>query len=399
MNVLYVTKTSLQDDGGGGEKRAREVVSGLTDRNHDVTVVCGRTAKGLDSKTRFGNSEVRHVWCGPEFLLDNGGFGFLLPRYLFAFFSIPVLAYLLAREEFDIVIENMTPYPTLTAVLTRLAAVPIIAVQHEFHGRDSVEMYDPLTGQIQLIVQRLLRVFNYNALIVPSNHVKQQLLEYGIATRRIEVVMNGIECKKYQQSDIDRQPGRIITVGRLCNRKGHRDLLQAFARLHSDAPETLLDIVGAGPQRDALETLAEDLDIKNAVTFHGFVDENEKFRLMNQADLFTFASRQEGFGLVVLEAMAAGLPVVARKLPVYEEFFEDNVHGTLIGDSFEEQFVAQTADLLQDRARIAEIRERNVSTAAEYGWSRTVDGMEAIVLDIATTDKDNTRSVVRGDDD
>jgi len=393
MNLLYVTKTSILDEGGGGEKRAREVISGLADRNHDVTVVCGKTMTGFDQRMRFGDTEVRHVWCGPDFLLDKGRLGFLLPRYLFAFFSVPVVTYLLARKEFDVVIENMTPYPTLTLIVARLVSVPIVAVQHEFHGRESIEMYGPMTGRIQLVVQRLLRVFNYSVLVVPSAHVKKALEEYGTATDRIEVVSNGIEYEKHRASDVERQPSRLITVGRLCTRKGQRDLLEAFTKLHEEAPETKLDIVGAGPQRDALEAQARERGLQDVVRFYGFVGEQEKIRLMNQADLFVFASRQEGFGLAVLEAMAAGLPVIARQLPVYKEFFENGVHGKLISEPFYEQFTTETLDLLNNRARISKIRTRNKSTASEYGWSRTVDGMEGLLLDIATTDNDKRQTV------
>lgn len=398
MKLLYVTKTSLIDDGGGGEERAREVVSGLASRNHDVTVVCGKTKKGLKKNAEYQGCEIRHVWCGPEFLLDKGRLGFLIPRYLFAFCSLPVLVFLFARERFDVTIENMTPYPTLTVILARLFAVPIIAVQHEFHGRDCIDMYDPVTGRIQLVVQRLLRAFSYDTLVVPAAHVKQELKGYGVATDRIEVVPNGIDYEKFRKSDIEQQSEHLVTVGRLCKRKGQDDLLQAFASLQESRPEAHLDIVGAGPRREQLEELTERLDIEDAVTFHGFVDEVEKIRLLNRAEIFVFASRQEGFGLVLLEAMAAGTPVVARKLPVYEEFFEDNVNGVLVDEPFLEQFPSETEELLKDKAKVDQIGRCNQETAANYGWESTVDKMESIALNIGTINKSNRWRVVSKDD-
>jgi glycosyltransferase involved in cell wall biosynthesis len=394
-SVLYVTKTSILGAGGGGEKRAREVVAGLARLGYEPTVVCGRTEPGLARWDEHDGARVRHVTCAPESLLGAGRLGFLLPRYLFAFASVPVLLSLLVREEFDVVVENMTPYPTLTVLLAKLFDVPIVAVQHEFHGRDSLEMYDPVTARIQLVVQHILRLFEYDAIVVPASHAERQLRSYGVATECIEVVPNGIDHEAYSRPEVDREPGRLVTVGRLCERKGQADLLRAFARLHEADPDVHLDVVGKGPQRAQFQRLAGELGVADAVTFHGFVSHDEKVRLLNRATVFVFASRQEGFGLAVLEAMAAGLPVVARRLPVYREFFEDGRHGHLVApDAFETAFGTAVAALLDDEQEWTTISERNRSRAAQYGWDRTTEGMSAVIDAVVSGDAPKRRATV-----
>lgn len=393
--VLYVTKTSIVGEGGGGEKRAREVVSGLARLRYDMTVICGRTEHGLDRWNEYDGARIRHVTCAPESLLGDGRLGFLLPRYLFAFASIPVLLRLLSREEFDVIVENMTPYPTLTVVLAKLFDVPIVAVQHEFHGQDSLKMYDPVTGRIQLVVQNILRIFEYDTIVVPASHAKRQLRDYGVATERIEIVPNGIDHGGYYRPEVERESGRLVTVGRLCERKGQADLLRAFARLHQADSDVHLDIVGKGPQRAHLQELAVELGVEDSVTFHGFVSHDEKVRLLNQAEVFVFASRQEGFGLAVLEAMAVGLPVVARRLPVYEEFFEDRRHGHLVNpDAFETAFETAVRSLLKDEGEWNTISECNRSTAARYGWNRTAEGMSAVIDAVASNDATKPRAAL-----
>jgi len=369
-------------EGGGGEERAREVIGGLADRGNDVTVVCGKTESGLQKRTTYCGCHVRHVWCGPERALGNGRVGFLLPRYLFAFCSIPVLLMMFARFDFDSVVENMTPYPTLTILLAKLFNVPIVAVQHEFHGRDCIEMYGPLTGRIQLVVQRLHRAFRYDAVVVPSTPVKSALETYDIATDRIEVIPNGIHPDRYHRPDIDSTPGRLVTIGRLCKRKGHADILRAFTTIQQTHPETHLDIVGAGPRRAELEDLAAELRVREHVTFHGFVPEEEKIRLLNTAELFVFGSHQEGFGIGILEAMAAGLPIVARNLPVYHDFFDSDVNGVLVAEPFVDNFADASKALLEQDRRI-EIGVRNREVAADYGWDHTVRDMESIITDVS----------------
>lgn len=393
MNLLYVTKTSLVGEGGGGEERAREVIDGLADRGHDVTVVCGKTEAGLEKRTSYRDCQIRHVWCGPERALGDSWIGFLLPRYLFAFCSLPVLIQEFTQSNYDAVVENMTPYPTLTILLAKLFAVPIVAVQHEFHGRDCIEMYGPLTGRIQLVVQRLHRAFRYDAIVVPSSPVKTALEKYDVATDRIEVIPNGIHHEQYHRPDIESNPGRLVTVGRLCKRKGQADLLRGFAKLQESHPRTHLDVVGAGPRRADLKDLAAKLGVRESVTFHGFVSEEEKIRLLNRAELFVFGSHQEGFGIGILEAMAAGLPVVARKLPVYEEFFEDNINGSLVDEPFVENFADSSQTLLETDERRTEIGARNRKAAADYGWEHTVGDTESLLIEIADSSAATERDI------
>jgi glycosyltransferase involved in cell wall biosynthesis len=287
-----------------------------------------------------------------------------------------------ARFGFDSVVENMTPYPTLTILFAKLFNVPIVAVQHEFHGRDCIEMYGPLTGRIQLIVQRLHRAFRYDAVVVPSTPVKSALETYDIATDRIEVIPNGIHPDRYHRPDINSTPGKLVTVGRLCKRKGQADVLRGFAKIQETHPETHLDIVGAGPRRAELEDLAAELGVCEHVTFHGYVPEEEKISLLNTADLFVFGSHQEGFGIGILEAMAAGLPIVARNLPVYHDFFDSDVNGVLVTETFVDNFAdASKAFLEQDRR--TEIGARNREVAAEYDWDQTVRDMESIITEVS----------------
>jgi glycosyltransferase involved in cell wall biosynthesis len=303
-------------------------------------------------------------------------------KVLFAFCSIPILLMTFARSEFDSVVENMTPYPTLTILFAKLFNVPIVAIQHEFHGRDCIEMYGPLTGRIQLIVQRLHRAFRYNAVVVPSKPVKSALETYDIATERIEVIPNGIHPDRYHRPDIDSTPGRLVTVGRLCKRKGQADVLRGFAKIQQTHPRTHLDIVGDGPRRAELEDLAAELRVREHVTFHGFVPEEEKIRLLNTADLFVFGSHHEGFGIGILEAMAAGLPIVARNLPVYHDFVDSDVNGVLVMEPFVDNFADASKALLEQNHR-NEIGARNREVAADYGWDHTVRDMESIISDVS----------------
>lgn len=379
MNILYITKTSLLSDGGGAEERARRVTEGLAEKGHNVKILSGKTDRDLPSKTHLNGCTVQHVKCIPSLLFNWPNLSYYATRYLFAVMSILPLIQILLQDDFDVVVENMTPYPTLSVLLAKIFSVPTVAVQHEFHDESRFKTYDPLTAAIQLIVQNLLRVVRYDAIIVPTQHVMEQLIAYGIPAERLHTIPNGVEAEKYQLDITERDERLLLTVGRINKRKNQETVIRAFSHVRQEFPGLQLAIVGTGPDQARLEQFADDLNVADSITFHGFVSEREKIRLMNKATMFCYSSKQEGFGVVLLEAMAAGLPVVAKQLPVYEEFFEDGTNGSLISKEDPRVFAEEIGHFLKNEELWNEISSRNRSTAAEYSWDATAKQTETVL--------------------
>lgn len=379
MKLLYINNTSFLSGGGGGEERANEITKRLAANGHDVTVLAGKTDPELPTETIDQGRRFRHVTCVPAFVFDYGSLGYFLSRYLFAFVSLPIVCWLLWRAEFDVIVETMTPHPTFAVLAAKLFGVPIVATRHEFFDRSCYDVYDPLTATIQLVVQNFLRVFAYNAIVVPATHVKQRFVEYGVSEERITVIPNGVEYERYRRPAIESDPGRLVVVGRLTKRKRQDRLVRVVRRLHDEGYDVRLDVAGDGPARERLVELVAELDLDAHVSIHGFVDEERKIELLNRAEVFVFASTQEGFGIVLLEAMAAGLPVVAKWLPVYEDFFVDPENGRLLRDDSIAAFADEIEALLDAPAERADIRANNRKTAARYSWDAATDRTERLL--------------------
>jgi len=158
-----------------------------------------------------------------------------------------------------------------------------------------------------------------DATIAVSNDVRDSLVRAaGLPRRRIRVIRNGINLARPPAATDGlppREPGevRIGYFGRLSPEKGVHVLLQAFAALADDVPHARAFIVGDGPDRAALEALAGRLGLGERVRFLGF--RSDARALMGQVDVVAHVPLYEGFGLVVLEAMAAGRPVVTSDAP------------------------------------------------------------------------------------
>ncbi|MHB8843012.1 MAG: glycosyltransferase family 4 protein, partial [Candidatus Aquicultor sp.] len=188
-------------------------------------------------------------------------------------------------------------------------------------------------------------------LIAVSSEIRRCLEdEVGIAPRKIDVIPNGIDMNDWEvyrigdKGAVDSDNKRtgadgkkklglpkdavvLGAVGRLVPFKGHGVLLQSMARVVANHPNAYLVIVGDGPLRGELENQANELGLSDHVKFLGFVDEPGRY--MAALDIFVLPSIKEPFGIVILEAMALGLPVVATSGGGVPDIVTDGVSGLL----------------------------------------------------------------------
>ncbi len=144
-----------------------------------------------------------------------------------------------------------------------------------------------------------------------------------LSSEEVKIIPNGIDVEKFAQKTAERATNLILYIGRLEKRKGVMYLLKAFAELQQTNPDLRLQIAGDGPDRQKLESFAEENGLEN-VEFLGFVDEAKKIELLHLATVFcTPAIYGESFGIVLLEAMASGAVTVASNNPGYTGVLKD----------------------------------------------------------------------------
>lgn len=145
---------------------------------------------------------------------------------------------------------------------------------------------------------------------------------------RIKIVHCGVDPSTYGQNRAEHIPGkRMIFVGRLAGIKGVPLLLEALLRLQDRHPEAHLTLIGDGPERAALATKAKAIGLSEKVTFTGYLGQAEVAEHLNASDLLVLPSFAEGVPVVLMEAMAAHLPVIASRVAGVQELVEDGVSG------------------------------------------------------------------------
>jgi len=221
------------------------------------------------------------------------------------------------------------------ATLLRRAGIVEGPISTGFYGYD-------VTREPRLRGRDLYReLFEDAAVLLPnSDHLASLLRDAGAPPAKIEVHRFGIDPAAFPQVDRSGRdpaaPWRALAVGRLVEKKGFGDLLEALGRLRATEPQLHATIVGEGPLRGELEALARSLGIADRVRFAGWCTPAEVAAAMAEADLLVVPSvtaadgDMEGMPLVILEAMATGLPVVGTRHSGIPEIVLDGITGRIV---------------------------------------------------------------------
>ncbi len=195
----------------------------------------------------------------------------------------------------------------------------------------------------------------------------------GLSTDRFEIVPNGVEVARFA-SVVDARAqtaddaSRLLFVGRIEPRKGLTVLLDAFVRLARRRGDLELDVVGDGPERTAAQRRVP-ADLRARVRFHGRVDDADLLERLAACDVYVSpALGGESFGIVLLEAMAAGRTVVASDLPGYRSVVTDGVDGRLVTPGDPEHLADAIDGLLDDPAARAQLVAAGHERAAAHDW-------------------------------
>jgi glycosyltransferase involved in cell wall biosynthesis len=202
--------------------------------------------------------------------------------------------------------------------------------------------------------------------ISPSNQVKERFAAQGV-TRPIDVIPTGIRGADFQngtpREELQPDDEVCLYMGRLAHEKSLDVVVRVFAAIHQERPRTRLWLVGDGPARASLEQQVKEAGLAGAAHFFGFVDRSTLKDFVASAKLFLFASQTETQGLVLLEAQAGGLPVVAVRASGVDEAVDPGVTGFMVEPGDETSMVEGALKLLKSEKLYQEFSE------AAQSWS------------------------------
>lgn len=281
--------------------------------------------------------------------------------------ALPIAKALHREKPFDIVHAHMLPRDGHAGLLlARALGVPVALT---VHGTDIFHYFIP--GKEPW--KRNIRIAqDVDALMAVSSLLMSRVAPYRGEDRLSRVVQNGVDLSLVP-NDEKRKPRSVISVGTLKARKCMDRTLEAFARLADEYPDATLTIVGIGEMEEQLRARIEQLGLQSRVTLTGGLPHEEVLRRMAQSDLFVLPSWGEGYGIVYIEAMAAGCIAVGAKDEGIADTITDGENGFLVpaGDIDETERVMR--QVFAHPEAYEALRQKGMQSAHGLTWARNAE--------------------------
>lgn len=282
-------------------------------------------------------------------------------RLNFGFLSAARVRRWLHDGAFDVIHIHEPASPSLGLLACWAAQGPIVATFHTSNPRSRamIAAYPILQPALEKI----------NARIAVSEYARRTLVEHlgGDAV----VIPNGVDVGFFARAEPNPawQGGTIGFIGRIDEpRKGLPTLMRALPRILAERPDTRLLVAGRGDEREAVEDLPKSL--RGQVEFLGMVSDEDKARLLCSVDLYVAPNTGgESFGIILVEAMSAGAPVLASDLDAFRQVLDGGAAGQLFPVEDAEELAAAAVRLLGDPERLAELRGLGSRHVRRFDWS------------------------------
>jgi glycosyltransferase involved in cell wall biosynthesis len=245
-------------------------------------------------------------------------------------------------------------------VVAKNLKIPVICTHHtlfEYYLHYVPSMIRPSVEQTRKLMTYWTYLFD--KVIAPTEKIRELLEEWGVPAHKLATIPTGIDTSSFSYPvkwdirkiyNIPEDEKILLFVGRLGKEKNIDFLLRTFKHLLAKRTDVHFVIIGEGAEKEPLESLADELDITKRVYFTGGRDRKDVIDAYNVADIFWFASYSETQGLVILESLTAGTPVVALgRLGVYELLKRKESGGVMLDELDEEAFVDAVVRLLSDK--------------------------------------------------
>lgn len=305
MNIAFAYDCIYPFSHGGGEKRIWELARRLAARGHRVSILGQKWWEGDDTLVREG---VRIVGVAPFRPLFNaaGHRSFSQP----VFYAWHLFRYL-RTHSFDVM--ECSNFPYLSCFAARLAQprTPIVVCWLEIRGLRGWLRYNGITGVFAAVLETIcLRLSGFNT---ANSSVTTSRFP---PDRPIRIIPNGVDYRFFEAARKPSSPFAILNVGRLVPHKRLDMLVDAVARLREEFPSVSLTLVGDGSAKAALVEQVSRLGLESCVKIvDTHPSDDEVMAEYGRASVFVLPSEQEGFGIVLVEAMAAALPCLVRIAP------------------------------------------------------------------------------------
>jgi glycosyltransferase involved in cell wall biosynthesis len=309
---------------GGITSYIINLAKGLKNRGHHVIV----GSSGGSCLKRLEDLGVSHINIPIRTKSE------LSPKVMISFLK---LISFLREKDIQIIHSQTRVTQVLGAWLSFFGGIPFVSTCHGFFKPRLSRKIFPCWGKYVIAISQPVKEHLVNDLKVKERCVK--VIYHGIDSERFKLYVQ--ERPKINDSPV------VGIIARLSDVKGHQYLIRAFKKVLAEIPHAKLLIIGEGPLKKELENLTRELNIEKSVSFMPPVDDS--IRVLSLMDIFVMPSVKEGLGLSIMEAQAAGLPVVAFDVGAISNLIKNEETGILVNFADTEALAQAILSLIKDK--------------------------------------------------
>lgn len=365
-NIVFI-RNGYSTKNSGGDLHGRLLLNEIAKSNNVSIFLPYR-----DEITEYSDS-VNKIHCSTLPLEDKFyGNNFLL--MLIYVYRIFVSILFLRKDNSDLIIasshlfHDIIPLFFIKNKSTKMATF----VFHIIQEQNRAGLYGKFTSFLEKISFYVLKK-RKTLVITDSNHVSRQLIEkYGFCKELIKTSTNGLDLGFIYgiKGEVNKESD-LVFCGRLHKRKGVYDLVDIVDRVKKTNPHIFCKVIGDGPEKNNLIEAIKEKKLTRNFELVGFVSEEEKIRILKSGKIFVFPSYEEGWGIVIGEALACGLPVIVYDLKDIRDIWRDSVSWIDIGDK--NSFANEIKRLLSNESEMQKRSELGVDFIKNMDWKRVLD--------------------------
>ncbi|GEP32863.1 glycosyl hydrolase [Nocardioides szechwanensis] len=360
--VFFNWRDTANPEGGGSERYVETMARGLVEHGARVTIFCAAHDLAPSDEVVDG---VRYVRRGNH-----------VDVYLHGLLSLWRRRF--GRVDLVVDVQNGLPF------FTRLATTkPVVVLVHHVHREQWPVVYPGLVGKVGWWIERRLAPLLYRRCqyIAVSRATRAELVGLGVAKKRIAIVHNGTAPPPSVSAEKTRHPS-LVVVSRLVPHKQIEHAIDAAVALRDTYPDLELCVIGSGWWEDDLRKYAAEVGGGDIVVFEGHVTEERKHEILARSWVMLLPSLKEGWGLVIGEAGAHGVPTVAySSAGGTRESIEHERSGVLVDDH--EGYVRAVRDLMGDADRRTRLGAGARKMSRAFTWTHSQESFARILVEVS----------------
>jgi len=336
---------------GGGEYIFSFLAKKLAEDNNKVWIITNEIIGEKYSKQK----NVKIIFVSPKLEYKGGLPPSFFQNIIYAMNSIRIGFKLIKQENIELIHSNNFSPAVAGSVLSTFTKKPHITSIWDIFtlcGKDYWSRWAKQNNVSKINAflgprfEKLILKLNHDIIHTISEASKQDLIKFG-AKKPIHVIPPTIEVK--DEITVQSNPFQFIYVGRLVFYKNLEVVIKAINIVKQKIPQVKLIIIGSGPHKNTLESLVKSMNLESNIDFRGYVDADEKLKLIKESAALVFPSLCEGFGLVILEAFSQSKPVLVSNVRPMSDIIIDGNTGYILDPHNESIWADYLLKILQDK--------------------------------------------------